>query len=65
MPKMMQAKTENTRVKSKLPPAASVMRVAILRPRPVRVTTPMMMPQQAQAAAMPAMLRAPVSKEPR
>ena len=52
------------RIMKRLSPARIVMKVAIFSPRPVSVTTLMIMPQQAHAAATLAMLRAPVSMAP-
>ncbi len=62
MPRMMEAIMVRTRVKKKLPPESTTMPLAILSPTPERVTTPMIIPAQAQAAETPTADRAPVSR---
>ena len=52
MPRMREDIIVKNRVGSIRPPASEISPEAIFRPRPVRVTTPMMIPAVAQAAAV-------------
>ena len=61
MPRTMEASMVSSRVRAKLSAEMVRMALASFRPRPVRVTTPMTKPVQAQAAATPRARRPPFS----
>jgi hypothetical protein len=62
MPRMREVIMVKNRVKRRFPPANSTSPFASFSPKPVRVTTPIMIPAEAQARATPTAFLAPSSK---
>jgi hypothetical protein len=62
MPRMSDVIMVKKRVTMRLPPASSTSPLPSLRPKPVSVMAPMMIPAEAQAKATPMAFRAPSSK---
>ncbi len=65
MPSTRQTNAVNSSITTRLPPETNSTNSVIIRPMPVSVIAPTMMPAVAVATAMPIMLRAPAARPSR